>query len=502
MSDMRAPTFAVVGAVNHGKSSVVAALAEDDEVRISPMPGETIVAQRFGLDDLLAFVDTPGFQNARKALAEIERLSSDAAGLHDDPLAPYRRFIDVHRDDPAFDAERRLLSPIVDGAGILYVVDASLPLRDLHLCEMEVLRRTGAPRLAAIHRGSDRAGDSARLEAWRGRLAQHFNIVREFDSHHATFADRRDLVESLAAIERRWKDRLGEAVRRMDHDRARRIDDAAAVIVDGTVACVAHVERAPTARADATARDELTARYREAVTTIERETHRRVIALFAHRRVSPDTLPSTVLDEGLFADTTWRLLGLDVRQLVGASAVAGGAAGAGIDAAALGHSLGMGALVGAAAGAGSALWLGRRKPEIAIDWLRVPGSRGWRLGGSDLVAGPLAAPNFPWVLLDRALCAFAFVVARSHAKRDEAVVHVDALLPVLDEAHATVRHWNDADRRTCAAFFRAARRGAAASSEQAEILRIVGGALSKIAANERRIVDALAAQSTSERSER
>ena len=46
------PTFAVVGAVNHGKSSVVSTLAENDQVRISPFPGETTECPVAGLRPL------------------------------------------------------------------------------------------------------------------------------------------------------------------------------------------------------------------------------------------------------------------------------------------------------------------------------------------------------------------------------------------------------------------------------------------------------------------
>ena len=70
------PTFAVVGAVNHGKSSVVSTLAEDDKVRISAMPGETVECQRFELLDLFVFYDTPGFQNAFEVLPEVASAAS------------------------------------------------------------------------------------------------------------------------------------------------------------------------------------------------------------------------------------------------------------------------------------------------------------------------------------------------------------------------------------------------------------------------------------------
>ena len=35
------PVFAVVGRVNRGKSSIIATLAEEDSIAISPLPGTT-----------------------------------------------------------------------------------------------------------------------------------------------------------------------------------------------------------------------------------------------------------------------------------------------------------------------------------------------------------------------------------------------------------------------------------------------------------------------------
>lgn len=480
MSDI--PTFAVVGAVNHGKSSLVSALAEDDGVRVSPMPGETVDTQRFDLNDLLVLVDTPGFQNARKALAELTRLAGDDGG---DPLVPFRRFLDVHRDDPAFDAECRLLRPIVDGAGVLYVVDASAPLRDLHLCEMEILRRTGAPRLAIVNR----SGPGDQVDRWKRQLDQHFNLVRPFDTHHVTRADRIDLIESLMGIERRWKDRLGEALRLMEQERVERVTDTAALVTDLVLDCLRHTETAALAGVpDDRSRDALAEatkqRFMAAIAAKEADVHRRIIALHAHRHVRPDALPHALFDAGLFADTTWQLFGLGARQLVGLATVAGGLAGAGIDAATLGHSLGLGAAVGAAAGGGGAWVLGKRRPELSIGWPKSAfpkAAASWigrglprlALGGGDLVVGPFAAENFPWILIDRALCVFAAVYTRSHARRDPAIVDVQAMLPRLDGAGVSVAHWSDADRRRCQGIFRECRGGRTPTPEQRSTLREV-----------------------------
>lgn len=61
------PVFAVIGHPNEGKSSVVATLVENDAVRISPRPGETVVSTAYPVtidgEDVIVFVDTPGFQN-------------------------------------------------------------------------------------------------------------------------------------------------------------------------------------------------------------------------------------------------------------------------------------------------------------------------------------------------------------------------------------------------------------------------------------------------------
>ena len=59
------PTFAVVGRVNKGKSSVIASLIENDRVKISPRPGTTTECVRYDVavdgQTLFSVIDTPGF---------------------------------------------------------------------------------------------------------------------------------------------------------------------------------------------------------------------------------------------------------------------------------------------------------------------------------------------------------------------------------------------------------------------------------------------------------
>ncbi len=455
------PAFAIVGAVNHGKSSVVSTLAEIDAVRVSPMPGETVECQRFSLRGLFVFYDTPGFQNARDALHEL-RPAGEAA----EPLQVFRAFIERHRGDAVFEAECRLFTPVVDGAGLIYVVDGSRPVLDIHLAEMELLRLTGAPRLAIVNRtGSDDHGT-----AWKRRLGLHFNAVREFNAQHATLTDRVELLETLAGIEQAWKPRLLQAVALLHEEWKARLDDCADVLVELLADCLSHVETSNLASRDPQQRslagEALKSRYVAAIAALEARAHGRLIALFSHHLVSVDRDSSQLFADDLFSESTWELFGLKPKQLVNAGAAAGAAVGASTDVLTAGHTLLAGTAIGTAIGAAAALALGKRRPELSVS---LPGERllrpvrrllprRLRLSGEALSVGPYAALNFPWILMDRALATLAYVVNRAHARRDRVTLHAPRLSEVLQSNGLAVAQWDAGDRKACERAFVALRR--------------------------------------------
>ena len=147
---------------------------------------------------------------------------------------------------------------------------------------------------------------------------------------------------------------------------------------------------------------------------LEEESRREIEALYLHRslvrRESPISRP--VLDEDLFSRKTWETLGLSLPQLVGVGAAAGAGAGGLLDVATGGTLFGAGLLTGAVAGGGAALYYGAARFERAGDLLR------YLQGGRRLVIGPHRSPNFPWILLDRALLHYTRVRDRAHGKRD------------------------------------------------------------------------------------
>lgn len=484
MSDT--PTFATLGAVNHGKSSVVSTLAENDQVRISAMPGETVECQRFSLGDLFVFYDTPGFQNATEALEELR-----PAAQARDPLQYFREFIKKHHGEPEYEAECYLFQPVVDGAGIIYVVDGSRPVLDINLSEMEILRLTGAPRLAIINKTSK----NDHVAEWKRLLGLHFNAVREFNAHYATFSDRIELLETLATIEQSWKPKLSKAVNVLREGWDARLEECSEIMVELITECLRHRETSmlksdlPSHRKQLG--DELKERYMKAVGGLESRAHTRIISLFGHNLVKAGETSEFLFSNDLFSDETWQMFGLDSRQLMAAGAVAGAVAGASVDVLTAGHTLLAGSAIGAAVGAFSAFALGKGRPELAVD---VPGEslglpkgvtdrlpRKWRVGGSALAVGPYRALNFPWILLDRAIGTFAYVINRAHGRRDEVTLEAAQLRAVL-EAHGIISaKWSGELRKEFEKLFTAIRRNKFGPEEWAQLRGLIHERLQKVA---------------------
>ncbi len=170
------PIFAVVGHPNKGKSSIVATLAEDEEIVIGPVPGTTRRSHRntFSIDGepQYVLVDTPGFQRAG---AVLEWLEAHATGAHERPRI-VEEFVKTHLRDERFADECELLKPMLDGAGILYVVDGAKPYGPEYELEMQVLQWTGRPRMALINL----IGKGDYVDDWRQALDQYFSPGTSF----------------------------------------------------------------------------------------------------------------------------------------------------------------------------------------------------------------------------------------------------------------------------------------------------------------------------------
>ncbi len=446
-------SFAVVGAVNHGKSSVLSTLMQDDSIRVSEFPGETVGLQSFRLGGLVDFYDTPGFQNPRKVLDEIEKAPKD-----DDPLEKFRVFADAHRHEPDFDAECRLLKPILDGAGIIYVVDGSKAISDIYRAELELIRLTGATRLALINY----SGEQNHAKEWQSALKQTFNIVRDFNAHSASYRDRESLLDALGTIEASWEPQLQKAKFALREQRKARIDDATSIVIAMIRECLSHSIGQPILTEDEAARksaaESLRLQFKKEIATIEILAHNSIIKLFDHHLVKSNSESSKIIDEDLFSETTWSLLGLSRSQLIIATTLTLAILGGSLDIFTAGHTLLLGTILGGTFGFGSAYLLGKKQPEISVTlyWpesIRKLMPEKFRFSSSEIRVGPMSAVNFPWILLDRSIATLSYVARRTHARRDQEEIQIEKLLPWLKENQLSVEQWPSDERKFCSWFF-------------------------------------------------
>lgn len=420
------PVFAVVGRVNMGKSAVIATLLEIDDnevVRVSATPGETTACHPhrviFGDRECVRFIDTPGFSRPIEAMRAIQRLHGDGTP----GVETLRKFVAEAGEE--FGDEKRLLEPLIDGAGVLYVVDPAKPLRDDFLAEMEILRWTGRPRLALLNRRENATGGDE--EAWKTRLGGAFNLVRTFDAHHARYDERLRLLKALLDIDESRREGLEETIRLVENEWTRRREEAAETLItflESALALRVHAtleerDLAIPARRDRKA-EVLSKQYFEKLAEIELTCFTRLLEIHRHHLLKADASPAAFSGIDLESEETWTKWGLGRGQLAAVSAVAGGAAGLAVDAATGGLTHGAGTVFGALGG-GIAAWLkGGHLPDLRIT---VGGGVKVATGeGKSLAMGPPKNPNFPWILLDGALTRYATMLARAHGRRDQEIL--------------------------------------------------------------------------------
>ncbi|CAE7835011.1 abgB [Symbiodinium necroappetens] len=397
----------VVGHPNKGKSSIVATLAENEDIAISSRPGTTSKSTRFDFsvdgNVLYTLVDTPGFQRATGVLQWLEAHVEDASNRVD----VVRAFVNQHQDDDRFQDECELLRPILDGAGILYVVDGSKPYGPEYEIEMQILQWTGQPRMALINLIG--AGDYQ--DQWRRALDQYFSIVRVFNAMFADFDTRTNLLRAFAELNEDWRGDMEAAIAALQSERSRRLHRSAIEVADALIDCLSYTGQQFVEEGGATdgvaqsLRNALLQRIRER----EQRARQQVQSIYRHDRMRADETDLVLLDIDLFSEEGWALFGLSRTQLLITGAMTGAVAGFGIDALLGGASLLLGTAVGAAVGS-----LGSWFASDEIAKIKVLGQQ---LGGKLVQVGPIKAANFPWVFLGRAWLHHDLVRERNHALR-------------------------------------------------------------------------------------
>ena len=420
------PVFAVVGHPNKGKSSVVAALTQNDAVEISPVSGTTRAAQRFSLqidgEVMFELVDTPGFQRPISCLAWLNEIPVSA----EQKSQRVRDFLVHFSGSDNFTDEVELLSPVMDGAGIIYVVDGSLPYSPEYEAEMEILRWSGQPRLALINP----IGGSEHVSEWENALNQYFSLVRVFDPLHASFDQHLQLLHTFAQLAPEQRTLLQRAISALETQRQNTLKQAARIIT----ALLYELTTFSISRPAIVDENESLARlvpaeierFNGRLNKLEETSRRQVELLFGHHQINA-AINKLQLQQGELMDMEqWSLWGLDKKDLILASAGAGAAIGLVGDAAVGGHSLMTGTLAGGLIGGVSA-WLG-------TDRLKDKLPKALQLSARKKVLGPVKDQNFVFVILGRNLAHARAMLNRSHADRGQRALNIsdDSAMKELD----------------------------------------------------------------------
>lgn len=403
------PTFAVVGHPNKGKSSIVATLAQNDSIHIAMQPGTTRNSHHYPMSVdgqvLYHLVDTPGFQRARKALAWLQAHSRSAADRRD----TVQGFITQHQGLSQFHDECELLRPILQGAGIIYVVDGSVPYGPEYEAEMEILRWTGQPSMALINP----IASDAHVQEWQTALSQFFRTVRVFNARTAEFDKHLSLLRCFGQLEESWEAPLNEAIDYLLQQHRQRRETTCQQISRMLADMLSHQQsiKLPDGADTEPMKALLEQQWQTFQRQREQECRTHIEKLYQHHHLQRHESGLEWQQEDLFNTDQWYLWGLSKTELLAIATGAGAATGALADLGVGGASFMLGALGGGVVGGVSA-WL--FSAELAR--FKIKGKL--PLGGQQLTYGPSSHRNFPFVILGRALYHWQALIRRNHAWRE------------------------------------------------------------------------------------
>lgn len=408
------PSFAVIGHPNEGKSSVVSTLTEDDSVGISPYPGETVRCRTFPViidgKEIIRFIDTPGFQNPSEILKWFQ------ANKHQASEVIVEDFIKAHKGISRFKEDIELFTPLKEGAGIIYVVDGSRPLRKNDEKEMEILRLTGRPRIAIIN---SKEASEQYVDQWRNACRQNFS-TREFNAHNAKFIDRIHLLESLKGIDQKWQPILEKVIKIITLEWENRNKDTAEIITDFLEQAILFKVEGTLNNKSSTELERISyeEKYTDKIEEMEKKVLQRIKNTYRHRKAEFNLPKNSVINKDLFHKETWEVLGLSRLQLSLTAAAVGATIGAGIDIAAAGITFGVFSATLGVLGGGGAFFGGEnmipKKTSKRKMFFKFGGNK---IGSYKLVLGPNKNPQFMYIILDRVLLYYYYAVNTAHGKR-------------------------------------------------------------------------------------
>ncbi len=341
---------AIVGHTNAGKTSLIRTLLRDDQFgKVDDAAGTTRHVEKSsvfaGDTEVLTLFDTPGFEDASALLQTLDTLSKTAQTRL--PVELLRQFISQADAFPDFAQETKVIRQAINSDVLLYLIDVREPLLGKYRDEVEILSKAGKPILPVFN---FIAGNNDALLCWREQMAQ-FNLhsALEFDTVAFDFEAEKRLYQKLQSL----LESHYEAIQTLINYRQKvwhSLQQAAAQRIFQLLTEVACYRREIPGK-NVTTSSDITS-IQDFVRHAEQGALQELLAMFAFTQVDVDLQQLPVQDGQWKLDIFSPRMLKDFGMSVGATALKGAVAGAGIDLMVGGISLGAAALLGAALGAG------------------------------------------------------------------------------------------------------------------------------------------------------
>jgi len=407
----RLPCIAVVGHTNAGKTSLLRTLTRQvDFGRVSDRPGTTrhaeAVALRLGGQEQIRFVDTPGLEDA-VALGEF--LQQQAGDTRLQRIEAFLRGPEARGG--AFEQEAKVLRTLLERAdAAMLVLDVREPVLPKYRAELELLVACARPVMPVLNFVRSQRARSAEWHQLLREAGLHARV--EFDAVAPLHGAEQQLYNDLAALLPARRAHLLHIVERLALQARDRLRAAARVAADVLVSVAAMRRTAPAVDlADALRRQAFVAAFQQEVEGHVRRGVAQLLDLYGFRPgdAELDGLPAT---DGRWASDLFNpALLKQVSLRLGWGALVGAGAGAVVDLALAGLSLGaatgMGAALGSAASGGwRPLW---RKLQNRLTGVRE-----------------VTVEDAVLVLLADRLCTLALALARrGHAAEQQLMLAPD-----------------------------------------------------------------------------
>lgn len=339
--------IAVVGHTNVGKTSLLRTLIRDGhfgEVSHRASTTRHVEGAKLFIDNesALELYDTPGLEDAIGLLDYCDQLTGDERLDGPERIA---RFLKSNESSLRFEQEAKVLKQLLVSDIGLYVIDAREPVLAKYKDELEILIDCGKPLLPVLNFVST---NEHRGDEWRAALARlGIHALVQFDTVAPPEDGEKRLYENLALLLESARPMLLKLIVYQEQQAQERYEQGFNAIADLLIDIAAYnmlvaSDQQSIKEAKQALQDKVRAREQKCIETL--------LAIYQFRKddAFADNLPliNGRFDGDLFNPETIKKFSLHI----GKGAIAGAAAGVGVDLMFAGLTLGAAALLGAVTG--------------------------------------------------------------------------------------------------------------------------------------------------------